>query len=97
MKFECDEWKARINLEKHDVDFRIAALIFGDPHILTIPDLDHSEEEDREISMGITPAGTVMIVVHTTRVYEKVETTRIISARKADKEECAVYFKRRMA
>jgi len=88
--------KARTNLEKHEVDFRIAAFIFRDPHILTIPDMDHSEEEDREISMGVTPSGVVLVVVHTTRVYDNVETTRIISARKADKDECAIYFKRRM-
>ncbi len=36
MKFEHDERKARANLEKHNVDFRMAALIFSDPYILTI-------------------------------------------------------------
>ena len=48
MKFEWDEAKAIKNQKKHHVSFSLAALVFADPFVMTIHDLDHSDDEERE-------------------------------------------------
>ena len=95
MKFEWNEIKAARNLKKHHISFTEAALIFSDPFIMTIPDIEHSGEEDREISMGLVPFGKTLTVVHTVRVRDGQEWVRIISARAANQREKSVYFERR--
>jgi uncharacterized DUF497 family protein len=52
MEFEWDETKATSNEQKHAVDFHEAMTVFGDPLSLTGYDLDHSDEEDRYVTMG---------------------------------------------
>ena len=49
MKFEWDDGKARKNLKKHKVSFEEAVTVFGDFLSITIPDLSHSETENRLI------------------------------------------------
>ena len=66
-----------------------------DPDMITIPDIDHSDEEDREISLGMEPLGPTLVVVHTTRFRLQAEWTRIISARKANAKETRVYYDRK--
>jgi hypothetical protein len=39
--------KALISLEKHGVHFEEAATVFRDPLLLVLPDVEHSEEEER--------------------------------------------------
>jgi uncharacterized DUF497 family protein len=51
-QFEWDEAKAAANLRKHGVAFELARTVFGDPRILTIADLEHSESEERWFSIG---------------------------------------------
>ncbi|MDE2180833.1 MAG: BrnT family toxin, partial [candidate division NC10 bacterium] len=50
--FEWDPTKAMGNLRKHGVAFREAATVFRDPLSITVYDPDHSEEEDRYITVG---------------------------------------------
>ncbi len=52
MYFEWDPKKATSNLGKHKVSFNEAATVFEDPLSFTVPDPDHSEEEQRLITIG---------------------------------------------
>lgn len=69
-----------------------AATIFPDPMALTIFDPDHSEGDERWITMGLSGKGRLLIFVHTFRNdVEDAPTIRIISARKASKSELKKY------
>ena len=83
MTYEWDSRKAKENLRKHRVSFEEAATLFLDPLTLTFPDPDHSEEEDREITIGVTARHRVVFVSHSQRG----DRIRIISARKATRKE----------
>jgi uncharacterized DUF497 family protein len=82
-----DPRKADVNLEKHGIDFEEAATIFLDPHLLLIPDLEHSQEEERWVALGRSKSQLLLVVVHT----EDDQTIRIISARKAEPRERRLY------
>ena len=77
MKFEWDPQKAASNLQNHSVSFEEAAAVFGDPLAATVDDPDHSTDEARFITMGVTPSLRLLVVVHTDRA----DRIRIISAR----------------
>lgn len=85
--FEWDPVKARTNLRKHGVAFRDAASVFRDPFSITVYDPDHSEEEDRFITVGTSVAGRSLIVSHTDRGTR----IRIISARELTRAEREAY------
>ena len=89
MNFVWDENKAKINLRKHGVSFPEAATVFEDLDALQIYDPDHSEEEDRFILLGMSSALRILVVCHCYR--ENDEQIRIISARKATRNETATY------
>jgi len=57
LTFEWDDEKARANRRKHGVSFDEAATVFGDPLSITIPDPDHSSQENRFVLMGSTYEG----------------------------------------
>jgi len=63
--FEWDRRKAHSNYAKHGIRFEEAATVFRDPGALTIFDPDHSESEDKWITMGFSKAGRLLIVCHT--------------------------------
>ena len=86
MKFEWDENKNRINKNLHHVDFLLAARIFFDEHRLERVDEEHSQDEERYISLGW--ADGVLFVVHT----ERGDTIRLISARRAEPHERRAYY-----
>ena len=88
-EFEWDDEKAINNLKKHDVSFQEGATIFNDPLIATIFDPDHSESEERYISMGISVQGRLLVVIHT----ERGERIRLISCRRATSAERKTYEK----
>jgi len=52
MKFTWDRRKDRINLDRHGISFAEATTVFGDPLAASIPDPDHSEGEERIVTMG---------------------------------------------
>ena len=92
-KFEWDEIKARINLHKHGINFKEAALVFNDPMALTIFDEKESDsQEDRWITLGQVEGQLYLVVVHT---YNDESPScvkiRIISARPATKHEIRQY------
>jgi uncharacterized DUF497 family protein len=87
MKFEWDSKKARINLQKHKVTFEEAATALEDPMSATGYDPDHSNNEDRYITFGVSKQGRLLVVSHT----EEDVVIRIISARVASKGEQKIY------
>ncbi len=87
MEFEWDPLKADVNRGRHGVEFSEAGTVFGDSLAVTFPDPDHSEEELRWITLGLSNAGRLLFVSHTDRG----ERTRIISARPASRRERKLY------
>ena len=87
MQFAWDKRKAASNLKKHGVSFADAATVFGDPLSMTFPDPNHSMEEERFITIGMSEAGRLIIIAHTDRSGA----IRIISARKATHAEGNYY------
>jgi uncharacterized DUF497 family protein len=87
LRFEWDSRKALSNKDKHGVAFEEACEVFGDALAITIPDPDHSGEEYREVTIGQTGKQRIVVVSHTQRDG----TIRIISARKADRQEINQY------
>ena len=89
MLFEWDDEKARANIKKHGIDFETAARVFADENRLEIYDEEHSEDEDRYITIGmIDNVACVVMVVYT----ERGEAIRLISARKATSQERRMYY-----
>jgi uncharacterized DUF497 family protein len=76
--YEWDAAEAAANVKKHHVTFEEAASVFLDPWALTFRDPDHSEHEDREITIGRSARQRVLFVAHAARE----DRTRIISARR---------------
>jgi len=63
--FEWDAAKAAGNRRKHGVSFELAATVFRDPLMISIPDEEHSETEERWITMGQAENSKLLLVVHT--------------------------------
>ena len=89
LNFEWDEEKAKANLKKHRVSFDEATTVFIDPFSITIPDPDHSVDEQRFIDLGSSDKCRVLVVVYT----ERGSNIRIISCRKAASSERKLYEK----
>lgn len=85
--FEWDPTKDVANRRKHGVSFREAISAFMDPLSITIPDPDHSLEEERFFLLGENHKGQLLVVSHTDRQ----DRIRIISVRKADRRERKEY------
>ena len=62
MEFEWDDDKAESNLRKHGVSFPEAATAFADPLAAIFPDSDHSDDEVREILVGYSERGRLLVV-----------------------------------
>jgi hypothetical protein len=95
VRFEWDPEKEKTNKRKHKVAFLEACYVFADEYMLTLYDKEHSEDEDRWITIGQIPGDKILVVVHTYRKTRGRETVRIISARKATKKEVKQYLERR--
>jgi uncharacterized DUF497 family protein len=92
--FEWDPKKARSNIRKHKVSFERAASIFRDPNLLTIPDEEHSDSEERWITIGLDETGNVLVLSHKFEsLSAEISRIRIISARKATSKETLQYEK----
>ena len=87
LTFEWDPRKAAHNLRKHHVSFGEAATAFGDKLSVTFADPDHSEEEDRCITIGLSRRDRLLIVSHADRG----DRIRIISARVTTRSERNIY------
>ena len=91
LRFEWDEEKNRENQRKHGVSFAEAQTVFFDENAVEFYDDEHSEWEDRFLLLGISTKMRVILVCHCLR--ESGSIIRIISARKATKNERELYPK----
>ena len=89
IKFEWDENKNEINKAKHKISFEEAKTVFYDEAALIIDDPEHSSEEQRFIILGFSRRANLLVVCHCYRSADSV--IRIISARKATKNESKCY------
>lgn len=90
--FDWDPAKAEGNVSKHRVAFERAATVFRDPNALSVFDEEHSDDEDRWLTLGLDSSGALLVVRHTfTNVDEENCSIRIFSARKATKPETRQY------
>ena len=87
MKFEWDEAKRKSNIKKHGFDFVDAEKVF-DGATFTINDDRFDYGKNRYITLGMLE-GIVIVITH----LEEDELIRIISIRKATKNEQKIYFK----
>ena len=89
INFEWDESKNQINQRKHGIDFEEAKTVFYDDNAILFDDPEHSMEEDRFLILGISKHENLCIVSHCYRSGDN--SIRIISARKATKNETKTY------
>ncbi|MGR9052115.1 MAG: BrnT family toxin [Gammaproteobacteria bacterium] len=94
MKFEWDPTKEKINIQKHGVTFEQASYVFADPCALSTYDDEHSQEEDRWVLLGKSINEILLVVVHTFKDQDGTELVRIMSARRATKNETGEYQRR---
>ena len=92
IRFDWDDGKAAANKRKHGVSFAEAKTVFLDEEALLLADPDHSEDEERFALLGLSASFRVLVVCHCYRQGDDV--IRIISARKADRDEQAEYNRR---
>ena len=84
MKFEFDPKKSKRNREKHGIDFDEAHELWDDPHLLEIP--ARTMDEDRFLVIG-----RIGEIYWSGLVTYRGENIRIISIRRARKEEIELY------
>jgi uncharacterized DUF497 family protein len=90
IRFEWDDRKSKANKRKHKVSFEEAQTVFLDENATRFFDPDHSDDEDRFLMLGMSFTLRVLVVCHCYR--QDVSVIRIISARKADKQEQSDYW-----
>ena len=90
--FDWDPDKADSNTQKHGITFEEAATVTRDPRAMNMYDPDHSESDDRWITLGLSSSGRLLVVCHT--FNEKPDATvtiRIFSARRPKSTEINIY------
>jgi hypothetical protein len=92
LRFEWDDRKDAENRRKHGISFGEAQTVFFDERALLIADPDHSTGEDRFILLGLSSALRTLVVCHFYRRGGDV--IRLISARRADRQEREEYEQR---
>ena len=91
-RFDWDAAKAAANGHKHGISFEVAATVFRDPLTLSRYDVEHSEAEERWVTLGQAETGQLVLVVHTfEELSEQEARVRIISARFATAHERQQY------
>lgn len=88
LSFEWDPKKEASNVAKHGVSFSEAQTAFTDEFARLIPDPDHSDDEDRFILLGTSIGSRILVICHCVCSEDSI---RIISARKAQKQERKSY------
>jgi uncharacterized DUF497 family protein len=87
VRFEWNDRKAAANRRKHEVSFDEAASVFLDPLSVTGDDPDHSLDERRFVTFGVSSSGRLLVVAH----VHLDDVIRIISARPATRAERKLY------
>ena len=90
--FEWDVNKARTNLSKHKISFEGATSVFRDENAISISDEEHSDDEERWLTIGMDEVTRTLVVIHTYILMDENNCNiRLISARKATKNEQQIY------
>ena len=89
IKFEWEPSKDRANQKKHGVAFEEAKSVFYDEFAVQFFDDVHSNFEERFLMLGMSNRANMLLVCHCVRDNET--TIRIISARKATRNERKLY------
>ena len=90
MRFEWDPAKARSNLAKHGVAFEDAEFVWKDPlHTINFDRVENGEE--RWWAIGMVGAVAIVVVIHTDPDTDNDELVRIVSARRASRQERKIY------
>jgi uncharacterized DUF497 family protein len=87
VRFEWNALKATTNLRKHGVSFDEAASVLFDPLSATGDDPDHSLDQRRFVTFGISSSGRLLVVAHA----QHEDAIRIITARLATRAERKLY------
>lgn len=87
LRVKWDPEKAAANESKHGVSFSEAATVLSDPLSITLPDPDHSSQEERLLLLGQSSSGRFLLVALT----ERGEAVRLISARPMTSRERRTY------
>jgi uncharacterized DUF497 family protein len=90
-QFDWDINKAMANWRKHGMSFEMAATVFRDPRAVSHYDVEHSQSEERWITLGLAETGQLVVVVHTFEELPEEARIRIISARYATTRERRQY------
>jgi uncharacterized DUF497 family protein len=90
ISFDWDSDKNKLNISKHGISFEEAQTVFYDENARLIPDLFHSENEERFIILGYSSKAKLLTVCHCYRTSNEV--IRLISARRATKYEIKQYY-----
>lgn len=91
LKFEWDENKNKLNIKKYGISFEEASTVLNDDEALIISDEAHSDNEERFVMIGFSYKYNLLVVCHYYRQNESI--IRIVSARKATKNERKEYLK----
>lgn len=91
LSFVWDEDKNRKNIKKHGISFDIAALVFDDDLRLEYPDPEHSQDEERYLTIGLVHDVLTVVYCDRENVFTGNSDIRIISARLATKLERNAY------
>jgi len=91
IELEWNPAKAKANLNKHGVAFEEAATVFFDDRAIEFYDDSHSDWEDRMLLLGLSTKLRLLLVCHCYRESDSI--IRIISARKATKNESKLYHR----
>lgn len=94
LHFEWNKQKSLINYRKHGISFEEVISVFEDPYMLSWLDGRYEYREERWIGLGMMNNEVIIVIAHTVKedYYGEKEIIRIISARKANKEEQKQYF-----
>jgi uncharacterized DUF497 family protein len=83
VRFEWNQRKAASNFSKHGVSFDEALTVFADPLAKIFDDEDHSLDDEREIIIGDSAQGRLLLVCF----WSAGDVIRIFSARRASAQE----------
>lgn len=93
INFDWDSKKNKLNQHKHGVSFEEAKSVFFDENAIEFFDPEHSQSEDRFLLIGLSFHLKILVVCHCLRESDSV--IRIISARKATRNESKYYERRK--
>ena len=70
-RFEWDPIKASLVLKSYEVSFEEASTVFDDPLFITFLDVEHSLDEERYITLGLSRESRLLLIAHTDRERER--------------------------